>query len=305
MPSAPSPTHCPQCALKSKAESFDFTVVGSPAPGLIARVSELLGSQPQFREPALNRWLQVAPSAAVRQTCLTAAHESGCDGGFVPAGMKFTSVKALFFDMDHTSVQGETLDLLARAAGVYEPCRAIGDAVRAGNYPDYDQSLRERAALFAGKAESLVNDLGAQITLSPGLFSLVSQAKAQGIPSYLVSSNFSCLTQFALQQAPFTGACVNALVTREGKFTGEIRGPFADGALSDSPGKARFVRETMAKLHADVGSAISFGDGMNDIGMITVAAVGVGFRPSIRLRPHCDVLLDFHPFDAVIKFFTD
>lgn len=266
--------------------------------------TKLLGKAPDFIAENRCRWCAVTAAPQVRQRLLEQARIAGCDAGFVPAGFSFSDVRALFFDMDHTAVACETLDLLAQACGVYAPCRAIGDAVRGGFYNDYDESLRQRGHLFAGKKQALSDGLDVHIVLSPGLKELVTWARDRGIPSYLVSSNFSCLTRFALDKAPFAGFCVNELQVRDGIFTGKIIGPFADGALSDSPGKARFVRETMQLLGSSPAHAVSFGDGLNDIGMITTAAVGVGFRPSIRLRPHCDVVLDFAPFTAMTDFLT-
>lgn len=291
--------------MLNKAQTlWDCTVLGENAAACDAALSEKLGKQPDLREKDRHQWLAVASSCELRRQCMEKARNYGCDAGFVPAGFDFSQVRALFFDMDHTAVAGETLDLLAQACGVYAPCRAIGDAVRAGRYGDYDQSLRERAALFAGKKASLADTLGCDIVLSPGLKELITQARAAAIPSFLVSSNFSCLTRFAVEKAPFAGSCVNELEVCDGVFTGKISGPFADGSLSDSPGKARFVRETMQLLGYTPASALAFGDGMNDIGMLTTTAVGVGFRPSVRLRPYCGIVLDYAPFTAVTRFFS-
>ncbi|MGN1209382.1 MAG: HAD family hydrolase, partial [Duodenibacillus sp.] len=110
---------------------------------------------------------------------------------------------------------------------------------------------------------------------------------------------FTILTQRMRARLNMTATCANRIEIEDGRFTGRVFGPESDGIL-DASGKKAFVEKTMASLGLPLDKAICCGDGSNDVKMIDAAGLGVGFRPKVVLRPHCDVVLDTAGFDALL-----
>ena len=66
------------------------------------------------------------------------------------------------------------------------------------------------------------------------------------------------------------------------ELTGEVEGPLIEGTKDDQ------LEELAAELGVDMDDTIAVGDGANDLPMLEVAGLAVGFEPKPAVEPSCD-----------------
>ena len=233
---------------------------------------------------------------------------SGIDAAFVPAGMKLTDFKAFFFDMDSTFVRSETLDEMAAIEGLGKECAAITQAAMDGTLKDYAASLRARVKLLEGRSTRSIEMVWANMRLFEGLETLVRHVLSRGLRVYIVSSGFTIFTERIAARYGLTGTCSNVIGIDGDTFTGSVSGPaFApfNGRILDAGGKLEFVTSTMTRLGGSPKECVCFGDGSNDVKMLSAAGLAIGNHPKAVLLPHCDLALQFMTYESVLNLFAD
>ena len=85
----------------------------------------------------------------------------------------------LVSDVDSTFIRQEVIELVAAYAGTQAEVAAITSAAMAGEL-DFAASLRARVATLAGLPVAVLDDVRAQVELTPGAAELVAWAHAQG-----------------------------------------------------------------------------------------------------------------------------
>jgi len=78
----------------------------------------------------------------------------------------------------------------------------------------------------------------------------------------------------------------NALEISAGKLTGNV-----SGEIIDKPAKAKALSEWAAELGLNLAHTIAVGDGANDLDMMEIAGLSVGFNAKPRVRARADVLI--------------
>ena len=232
------------------------------------------------------------------------ANAAGFDAALVAHDLKLEHFRAAFFDMDSTLVANETLDEMARMLGLGEKCAEITHLAMTGVIKDYAASLKARVELLAGLDASCIETLQKTLSLNPGVEALMQKLNAAHVKTFVVSSGFTIMTEIVRSKLSMSGTHSNEIEIVDGRFTGRVTGP-AGGAIIDAAGKKAFVEKTMHELGLDAASAICAGDGSNDVGMVSAAGFGVGFRPKKVLAPHCAMLLNICGFDALLEAFAD
>lgn len=256
-------------------------------------------------------WVRIAGLSpnTVNWTAFRAFCEKhGADYAFMDSEKKLNDFSAIFFDMDSTLVQSETLDEIAAYYGLGKECAAITAAAMSGEITDYAASLRARVALLKGKSAEVMDAVARNMRFNPGVEKLIAAAQRLGLKTFVTSSGFSALVEPIVRKLGMSGFCCNVLGIRDGVFTGEVSGlnvPPLNGTILDASGKAAFVAATMQAIGKTPADAICCGDGSNDVQMIRSAGLGVGFRPKAVLRPNCTVSLDHLGFDALLNLFAD
>ena len=236
------------------------------------------------------------------------AREAGVDIAIVPSGIKLADFRAFFFDMDSTFVTSETLDEMACIEGLGKECAAITKAAMDGTLQDYAASLRARVKLLKGRGTDCIDVVWNNMRLFDGLEKLINYVLGKGLLVYIVSSGFTIFTQRIAAKYGLTGACSNIIEIDGNTFTGNVSGPmFApfNGRILDAAGKAEFVTTIMTKIGATSRQSVCFGDGSNDVKMLSQAGLAIGNHPKPVLRPHCDLALDFMTYDSVLNLFSD
>ncbi|WP_254536152.1 phosphoserine phosphatase SerB [Halomarina litorea] len=190
------------------------------------------------------------------------------------------------FDFDGTLSDSEMTVLLGDQNGTADDMAAITE--RAMNDEiDYATSLRERAALLEGLPEAAAERAYAQVELRPDAAPLVSALRAAGHHVAILTGGFERGVERALEREGVSVDTVvaNRLPVDGSELTGEVKGPLIEGTKDDA----------LADLARDVGvpieDTVAVGDGANDLPMLEVAALAVGYDPKPAVEPVCDAVV--------------
>ena len=187
--------------------------------------------------------------------------------------------KAIFFDMDATVIEQESIVELARACGKEAEVAAVTERAMRGEV-DFIAALEERVQHLAGLPESIFPETLRRLRLQAGIKDLAAAARGYGIKLFLVSGGFMDLAHPICDQLGFTTCHANTLLREKGVLTGKVGFPVVDGQE-----KRRFVKEIMAKHGYDRDDIIVVGDGANDQLMMGESAVAIGYHPKFALIP--------------------
>lgn len=239
--------------------------------------AELQQAPVEHPAPGLARWRAEPQSPAVFDNW---AERFGVDAANVPNGLRLADFRLLAIDMDSTLVTMETLDEIADMAGLKAEVAAITEAAMRGEIKDFSESLTRRMALLKGVGEDLIERVYQErLHLSPGAEILLAAAKAAGLKTMLVSGGFTHFTERLKERLGFDYAFANQFDIANQRLTGRVLGPIVDGAF-----KARAVQQCCQDIGCPPSQAIAIGDGANDLGMMAVAGLSVGYhaKPVVR-----------------------
>ncbi|WP_128906203.1 phosphoserine phosphatase SerB [Halorubrum amylolyticum] len=190
------------------------------------------------------------------------------------------------FDFDGTLSDSEMTVLLAKRAGVADEVAEITE--RAMNDElSYAESLYQRAELLAGLDEDAVAAAFDEVVLRPGAGELIERLQAEGHHVAVLTGGFERGVERALAKQGVEADTVvaNRLPMAGGTLTGEAEGPLIEGTKDDA----------LASLADDLGipmaETVAVGDGANDLPMLEVAGVAIGFVPKDAVRPVCDAVV--------------
>lgn len=189
-------------------------------------------------------------------------------------------------DCDSTTIQDEVIELLADAAGTREQVAEVTERAMRGEL-DFAESLTERVATLRGTAEGVFGDAYARVRLTPGIRELVAAVHARGGKVGVVSGGFHEVLDPIAEDLGIDFWRANRLEVAEGKLTGRTLGP-----IIDAEAKAVALAEWAEASGIPLSATIAIGDGANDLLMMAVAAIGVGFNAKPIVREQADVSLE-------------
>ena len=246
--------------------------------------------------PGLARWRAEPQSPAVFDNW---AERFGVDAANVPNGLRLADFRLLAIDMDSTLVTMETLDEIADMAGLKAEVAAITEAAMRGEIKDFSESLTRRMALLKGVGEDLIERVYQErLHLSPGAEILLAAAKAVGLKTMLVSGGFTHFTERLKERLGFDYAFANQFDIANQRLTGRVLGPIVDGAF-----KARAVQQCCQDIGCPPSQAIAIGDGANDLGMMAVAGLSVGYHAKPVVREKATWSVRKGGLDVVVGWF--
>ncbi len=198
-------------------------------------------------------------------------------------------MKLIAFDFDGTLSDSEMTVLLGEREGVADEMASITE--RAMNDEiSYAKSLRERAALLEGLEEERAEEAYGEVTLRPGAADVIRRLDDYGHHVAILTGGFERGVERALASAGVADAVdtivSNRLPVRGGRLTGGVEGSLIEGTKDEA------LEGLAADLDVHVGQTVAVGDGANDLPMLEVAGLAVGFLPKPAVRPHCDVVVE-------------
>ena len=190
------------------------------------------------------------------------------------------------FDVDSTLIEDEVIELLADVAGKREEVAAVTERAMAGEL-DFAESLIERVKTLAGLPESVFADVQKRITITTGAKQLIDAVHSAGGKVGAVSGGFNQLLTPLAQILELDFARANQLEVVDGFLTGKVL-----GAIVDRQAKADALIEWASATGTPVEHTVAVGDGANDLSMMAVAGLGVGFNCKPIVREHADFILE-------------
>ena len=258
--------------------------------------AELQQAPVEHPAPGLARWRAEPQSPAVFDDW---AERFGVDAANVPNGLRLADFRLLAIDMDSTLVTMETLDEIADMAGLKAEVAAITEAAMRGEIKDFSESLTRRMALLKGVGEDLIERVYQErLHLSPGAEILLAAAKAAGLKTMLVSGGFTHFTERLKERLGFDYDFANQFDIANQRLTGRVLGPIVDGAF-----KARAVQQCCQDIGCPPSQAIAIGDGANDLGMMAVAGLSVGYHAKPVVREKATWSVRKGGLDVVVGWF--
>lgn len=220
--------------------------------------------------------------------------DQGIDIAVQPGGLMRWAKKLVLMDVDSTLIQQEVIELLAAKAGVADQVIAITESAMRGEI-DFEKSLRERVALLKGLPVSVLDEVRAEILLTPGARTLVRILQRLGHTVGVVSGGFIEVIEPILQELGIEYYRANRLSIESGKLTGTLLGPVIDRAA-----KATALRDFAAQVGVGMEQTIAIGDGANDLDMIAAAGLGIAFNAKPAVRAAADSALSQPYLDSVL-----
>lgn len=262
----------------------------------VAAIGAELGAGPVQQDENSARWAIVPQSA---ETLDGLAQRHGVEAANVPQGLRLDQFRLLALDMDSTLVTMETLDEIADMAGLKEEVSAITEAAMRGEIKDFRESLERRMALLEGVGVELIQRVYEErLHLSPGAEALLQAAKAAGLKTMLVSGGFTHFTEPLKERLGLDFAFANQFDIVNERLTGKVLGAIVDKAF-----KADAVRQCCESIGCTPAQAIAVGDGANDLGMMEIAGLSVGYHAKPLVRQHATWSIRLGGLDTMLGWF--
>jgi phosphoserine phosphatase len=189
-------------------------------------------------------------------------------------------------DVDSTLIENEVIELLAAQAGSLDEVAAITFRAMNGEL-DFEESLRSRVATLRGLPESVFASVGAQIAVTPGVPELIAGVQAAGGRVGVVSGGFHEVVDPIAVSLGLNYWRANRLEARNGALTGGLAGPIIDAAA-----KAETLREWAGEFEVPLGQTVAVGDGANDLPMMAICGLAVGFDAKAPVRDEAHLVID-------------
>lgn len=236
------------------------------------------------------------PPGTLRKRLVEVAHQAGVDVAVARAGLARRSKRMIVFDVDSTLIQGEVIEMLAARAGseVEAEVRRVTEEAMAGHL-DFAGSLTRRVAALRGLPSSVVDDVAAEIELTPGARTTIRTLKRLGYRCGVVSGGFTQVIAGLADELKLDFVAANELEIVDGRLTGRVV-----GEIVDRPGKATALRRFAEAHEIPIEQSVAVGDGANDIDMLSTAGLGVAFNAKQALRDVADTWVSVPYLDVVL-----
>lgn len=281
------------------------TVLSAPLrPAAVQAIAEAIaergGNIDRIRR--ISRWpvttveidVSGADVAPLRHTLSALAAAQGVDIAVSPAGLARRGRRLVVLDVDSTLIQDEVIELIAAHAGRGPQVAAVTERAMRGEL-DFAASLHERVAQLAGLPTSVLEEVRAQIRLTPGARTLVRTLKRLGFTVALVSGGFIEVVRPLADLLGIAHAEANRLEVADGHLTGRVLGDVVDRA-----GKAAALRRFAAAEGLALSHTVAIGDGANDLDMLDAAGLGIAFNAKPVVRAQADTSVTVPYLDAVL-----
>jgi len=197
-------------------------------------------------------------------------------------------------DVDSTLIEDEVIELLADHAGSLAEVERITCSAMNGEL-DFEESLRARVATLAGLRASVFGEVGQQVTVTAGVPEMIAGVKDAGGRVAVVSGGFHEVLDPIAVALGLDYWRANHLEVTDGVLTGRLL-----GSVIDAEAKASTLREWAADFGVPLSQTIAVGDGANDLPMMAIAGLAIGFDAKAPVRDLAGVLIDVRDLSQVL-----
>lgn len=188
------------------------------------------------------------------------------------------------FDFDGTLSDSEMTVLLGKQNGTAQDMaditeRAMNDEI------EYAESLRQRCELLADLLDEQAQAAFDEVELRPGAADVIAALREAGHYVAILTGGFDRGVEAALETegVEVDAIVANRLPVKDGHLTGNVEGPLIKGTKDDA------LEVATAIVGEDRADTVAIGDGANDLPMLEVAGLAIGFEPKSAVEPACDV----------------
>jgi phosphoserine phosphatase len=200
----------------------------------------------------------------------------------------------IVLDVDSTLIENEVIELLAAEAGTLDEVAAITSSAMNGEL-DFEASLVARVATLKGLPESVFATVGRHVRVTKGVPEMIAAVRASGGRVGVVSGGFHEVLDPVAQELGLDYWRANRLEIANGALTGGLTGPIVDAAA-----KASTLREWAADLGVPLSQTIAVGDGANDLPMMAITGLAVGFDAKAPVREEAHVIMDVRDLSQLL-----
>ena len=197
-------------------------------------------------------------------------------------------------DVDSTLIENEVIELLASEAGSLAEVEDITFRAMNGEL-DFEASLRSRVATLRGLNSSVFEDVAPAIQVTAGVPEMVAGIHAAGGWATVVSGGFHEVLDPVAAQLGLDRWRANRLEIIDGVLTGGLVGP-----IIDAQAKADTLQEWATLMGIPLRQTVAVGDGANDLVMMALAGLSVGFDAKAPVRDLANVLIDERDLSLVL-----
>ena len=202
----------------------------------------------------------------------------------------------VLFDVDSTLIEQEVIDLLANETQHGQQVADITRRTMAGEL-NFDEALRQRAALLRGLPETVFSKVLNEITFSPGALTLIRELQNRKILVGAVSGGFLNVLTTLFSDLGLDFLEANTLEVSNGVLTGEVIGSIVNREM-----KKQKLIQFAEQFSINIENTVAVGDGANDLEMIRAAGLGVSYRGKPILNEAADVVLAGPQLDLLLNY---
>jgi phosphoserine phosphatase len=204
--------------------------------------------------------------------------------------------KLVAFDLDGTLIQMETLDELAKAAGVYEEVKKITKMAMEGKM-SFKEALARRVKLLKNLPVEEVEKLKRRIEFTPGVQDLVKELKKAGFVTAIITGGFDVFAKHVAEKLGIDYVYANRLIVRKGVLTGEFK-----GEIVSAQSKLKALTEIAKKEGISLSECVAVGDGANDVFILKSSGLGIGYKPKTVVKRHAKALINSEDLRTIMAF---
>jgi phosphoserine phosphatase len=197
-------------------------------------------------------------------------------------------------DVDSTLIENEVIELLAAEAGSLPEVESITFRAMNGEL-DFEESLRARVATLQGLPDTVFAKVGRLVRVTDGVPAMIAGIRAAGGCVGVVSGGFHEVVDPVAADLGLDYWRANRLEVVDGRLTGGLTGPVIDAAA-----KATTLREWAEECGVPLSRTVAVGDGANDLPMMAIAGLAVGFDAKAPVRDLAGVLMDRRDLSQVL-----
>ncbi len=184
--------------------------------------------------------------------------------------------KLLICDMDSTVIKEESLDEIAKEAGVGNDIKNITKRAMNGEL-DFKLALLKRIKLLNDFPLEKILKLNDKIQVNDGAKELVKKMKIKSCITVLISGGFSPSVSYIAKDLGFDYYhCNNFLYKKKNKRI--VLNGFVQKPILDKNSKLNITKSYLKKLNLTFNDVISVGDGANDVSLIKASGIGVSYK---------------------------
>ncbi len=197
-------------------------------------------------------------------------------------------------DVDSTLIENEVIELLADAAGSGDAVAAITASAMNGEV-DFERSLRARVATLAGLPEGVFAAVSSLVSVTRGVPEMIAGVHAAGGRVAVVSGGFHEIIDPIAEDLGLDYWRANRLEVVDGRLTGGLVGP-----IIDANAKADTLTEWAEDFGVPLSRTVAVGDGANDLPMMAITGLSVGFDAKAPVRDEASVLIDVRDLSQLL-----